>query len=263
MKAYAALPLLLALGACAGPVKNSGFLSTYDGMTPRTDTVRARIAERQDTASLTAVRRVAIAPTTLAPSAEAAWLTEAERAFLLREVDAQLCFELSERYEIAETPTADDAKVRAAVTAVRPTGRVGSAAAAAASFFIPGPVGLRVPGTTGALAVEAEMLAPAGQQVAAIAWNRTATAIGTDDPSMSRIGDALQFVEPFADAAARTMTAEGAKSREVGSPDPCARFGPRFRPEGFLAKFATGLYVPQMSGAKAEAEAKPAETPPR
>ena len=80
MKAYAALPLLLALGACAGPVKNSGFLSTYDGMTPRTDTVRARIAERQDTASLTAVRRVAIAPTTLAPSAEAAWLTEAERA---------------------------------------------------------------------------------------------------------------------------------------------------------------------------------------
>lgn len=251
MRRLAALPLLLTLAACAGPTKNSGFLSTYQGMTPRTDTVRARIAERQDSPALSTVQRVAVVPTALAPSAEAAWLTDAERAFLLREVDAQLCFELSKRYDIAETPAAGDAKVRAAVTAVRATGRVGSAASAAASFFIPGPVGLRVPGSTGALAAEAEMLAPTGDQIAAIAWNRTATAIGTDDPSMSRIGDALQFVEPFADAAARTMTAQGMKSRDVAKPDPCAQYGARFRPEGFVAKFATGLYVPQMSGAKA------------
>lgn len=257
MRAYAVLPLLLALGACAGPVKNSGFLSTYDGMTPRTDTFRARVAERRDDPALAAVRRVAIAPTTLAPNAEAAWLTDAEKAFLLREVDAQLCFELSERYEIAESPSDTDHRVRAAVTAATPTGRIGSAAAAAASFFIPGPVGIRVPGTTGALAVEAEMLAPGGDQVAAIAWNRTATAVGTDNPSLSRIGDAVQFAEPFADAAARAMTAEGVKSRDIGSPDPCARFGPRFRPEGWLAKFATGLYVPQMSGNKGEVQPKP------
>lgn len=251
MKLAAVLPLI-ALAACASPVKNSGFLSSYDGLTPRTDTVRARIAERQEPSALAKVRRVAIEPAKLADNADAAWLTEAERAFLLREVDAQLCFELSERYEITDAPDAADARVRAAVTAVRPTGRVASGVSAAASFFIPGPVGVRVPGTTGALAAEAEMLDPAGGQLAAIAWNRAATPVGTDDPSFSRLGDALQFVEPFADAAARTMTAEGTKSREIGKPDPCGRYGARFRPEGFLAGVATGLYVPQMSGAKAE-----------
>lgn len=249
MKTYAALPLLLALAACAGPTKNSGFLSSYEGMTPRANTVRARIAERQDAPALSAVKRVVLEPTALAPNADAAWMTEAERTFLLREVDAQLCFELSKRYEISESPDAGDAKVRAAVTAVRPTGRVASGVSAAASFFIPGPVGVRIPGTTGTLAVEAEMLAPAGGQLAAIAWNRTATAIGTDDPSFSRLGDALQFAEPFADAAARAMTPKDQKRREVGKPDPCERYGARFRPEGFLAGMATGLYVPQMSGA--------------
>jgi hypothetical protein len=251
MKTLAAVPLIFALAACASPAKQSGFLSSYEGLTPRTDTVRARIAERREAQALSEVKRVAIEPTRLAPSADAEWLNEAERAFLLREVDAQLCFELSERYEIAQTPEDADARVRAAVTAVRPTGRVASGVSAAASFFIPGPVGLRVPGTTGALAVEAEMLAPQGGQIAAIAWNRTATAVGTDNPSLSRIGDALQFAEPFADAAARTMSPPDAQTRKIGDPDPCAAYGARFRPEGFLSKMATGLYVPQMSGAKA------------
>lgn len=253
MKPLATLPLLLALAACASPAKNSGFLSSYDGLTPRTDTVRARIAERKDEPGLGAVKRVAIEPTAIAPGFDAAWMTEAERTLLLREVDAQLCFELSERYEIAEAAGPADAKVRAAVTAVRPTGRFASGVSAATKFFIPGPVGVRIPGTTGALAVEAEMLSPAGGQLAAIAWNRAATPIGTDDPSFHRLGDALQFAEPFADAAARTMTAEGVKSREIEKPDPCERYGARFRPEGFLAGMATGLYVPQMSGAKADA----------
>ena len=39
--------------------------------------------------------------------------------------------------------------------------------------------------------------------------------------------------------------------------DPCAQFGPRFRPEGFLAGLASGLYVPEMSGAKAVPKAAP------
>ena len=90
------------------------------------------------------------------------------------------------------------------------------------------------------------------QQVVAVSWSRSATAIGTDDPSLSRVGDALQFAEPFADAVAAAMTPEGLKSRPIPKPDPCAEFGSRFRPEGWAAKFATGLYVPQMSGAKAE-----------
>lgn len=243
--AVIALPLLLA--ACASPATKSGFLSTYDGMTPRTDTVRAKVTESRDEAGLTAVRKVTLEPAVLA--ANAPWMGASERRLLLREIDAQLCFELSERYEIVEQ-TDGAHRVRAAVTAVEPTGRVSSAASAAASFFIPGPLGLRAPGTLGSLAAEAELL-DGKKQIAAIAWNRAATPVGTDNPSLSRIGDALQFAEPFADAAAAAMTAPGAKSRKIGTPDPCAQFGARFRVEGLAAKFATGLYVPEMSGAKA------------
>lgn len=244
-----ALPLLA--GACASAPTTSGFLSGYDDMAERQGMVRAAARERRDAGRLDGIKRVAIAPTRLADGG--AWMTAQERTTLLREIDAQLCFELSERYEIAEGDGAD-ARVRAAVTGVEPTGRAASAAAAAASFFIPGPIGIRAPGALGALAAEAEMLDADNQQIAAISWTRSATAVGTDDPSLSRIGDALQFAEPFADAAAKVMSSDDPPKRKIRSDaDPCAQFGPRFRPEGWAAKFATGLYVPQMSGAKAEA----------
>lgn len=247
------LVLLLpaALSACATPGKPAGQLSSYDGLAPRTGALRTAIAERKSEPELTAIRRVLIEPARVVEGPDTAWLTEPERALLLREVDAQVCFEISERYELTYDPGQADARVRAIVTRAAPTGRFGSTASAAAGFFIPGPIGLRVPGTLGGLGAEAEMVTADGRQVAALVWNRNATAVGTDDPSLSRLGDALQFVEPFADVAAATMTAKGAKSRKIGSKDdPCAQFGPRFRPEGFLAKAAIGLYVPQMSGAR-------------
>ena len=135
--AAATLPLLLA--ACASAPTQSGFLSDYEGMADREGTVRAAITERRDAEKLAEVSRVSIAPTRL--QADAAWLNDVERTVLLRELDAQLCFELSERYEIAPEGDAEAARVRAAVTGVEPTGRAASAASAAASFFIPGPPG--------------------------------------------------------------------------------------------------------------------------
>ncbi len=250
----AAPALLLALAACAATPERGAFLSSYDGLEARTDMVRAGALDRTDAAGLAAVRSVRIEPAVFAPGEDARdWMTPQEQARVLREVDAQLCFELSERFEIRGDEPAD-ARVRAAVTDVRPTGRAGSAAAAAASFFIPGPIGVRAPGTLGGLSAEAEMLNPAGDQLAAIVWNRSATAVGTDNPSLSRIGDALQFAEPFADAAAAAMTPEGLEPRDIAAAaDPCAAYGPRFRPEGFLSRFATGLYIPDTNAARPEA----------
>lgn len=252
MKSLTAVLLAsLSLGACATAGKPSGALSSYEGLTPRTGTLRTGIAERRSEDDLKAVRRVLVEPARLAESAETGWLNDKERALLLREVDAQMCFEITERYELAFDPAQADARVRTVVTRVKPTGRVGSTASAAAGFFIPGPIGLRVPGTLGGLGAEAEMVTTGGRQVAALVWNRDATTVGTDDPSLSRLGDALQFAEPFADVAAATMTPKGLKSRKIGDQDPCAQFGARFRPESFLAGMASGLYVPEMSGAKA------------
>lgn len=251
MSRAAALCLPLLLAACASAPTQSGFLSGYDGMARRTDTVRAEITQHRAPERLAGVSRVAIAPTVL--NGENGWMTPQERTTLLREVDAQLCFELSERYEIAGQDDAKAAKVRAAVTGVEATGRAASAASAAASFFIPGPLGVRAPGTVGALRAEAEMLAPGGgQQIAAISWSRTAMAVGTDNPSLSRIGDALQFVEPFADDAAKALSPDKPVKRKITSKtDPCSAYGPRFRPGGWAAKAVTGLYVPSLSGAEA------------
>ena len=248
MKLLLVLPFL-ALAACSTPTKPTGMLSTYDGLAVKPGAVRASVSDRKDEAALAAVRSVALAPT-LAAEDTAAWMSPLERTTLLREIDAQLCFEMSERYEIAAADGAADAKVRAILSHVRPTGRVSSAASAAAGFFIPGPIGLRAPGTLGGLGVEAEMVGADGKQLAAITWTRQGMAVGTDNPSLSRIGDAMQFAEPFADDAAKAMTATDRKPIKIAKPDPCAQYGSRVRVEGMAAKFATGLYVPQMSGAK-------------
>ena len=79
------VPLLL-LTACASAPTRSGFLSTYDGLTPRSDTVRAKVEQRRDEAILADVRRVAIEPTVLV--GPGGWLTPGERVLLQRELDA-------------------------------------------------------------------------------------------------------------------------------------------------------------------------------
>lgn len=251
MKFYVVLPLVLGLAACASAPKPSGFLSDYQAVAPQKKGIRAAILERKAGPEVAAVKTVRIQPSQIHDGP--AWLKAPQRAALEREIDAQLCFELSKRYQITqENP---DAEVRAAVTRVGRTGRVASAASAVAGLFIPGPIGLRLPGSTGGLAAEAEMKGKDGQQLAAILWSRDAMVVGADTPSLSQVGDALQFIAAFADAAAAAMTAPGVKPPGYAKPDPCAQFGPRLRPEGFLTKFATGLYVPEMSAAKREAAA--------
>nr|QQZ51002.1 hypothetical protein JKL49_07310 [Phenylobacterium glaciei] len=146
--------------------------------------------------------------------------------------------------------------MRAVLSHVRPTGRMSSAASAAAGFSSRShrPARARHLGWPGRRGRDG---GADGQQLAAITWTRQGMAVGTDNPSLSRIGDALQFAEPFADAAAKAMTAKDRKPIKLAKPDPCAQYGSRMRVEGMAAKFATGLYVPQMSGAKAEAPARP------
>lgn len=254
-------PLLasVALAACqTAPGADAGFLSSYDGLTTRTDTIRASVRERRDDAAAQGIERVFIEPAVLGPSA-ATGLSEADVALVLGEVDRQVCYELSERFTVLPAADPASARVRTAVTGVRPTGQAASAVSAVANAFIPGPIGVRAPGTTGGLAVESELLGPDGRQVAALAWARNANVVGTDSPSLSRVGDALQLAEPLGDAVGDAFAPDDRKARPIADPDPCRRFGSRIQPAGFLAGVATGLYVPELSGAGA----RPAETPPQ
>jgi hypothetical protein len=250
---------LATLGACqtAGH-SQSGFLTGYDGLTENRQAVRASIREGRDDAAAAGVVRVRLEPAVLVGAAGAG-LSPEERRMVLREVDRQVCYEVSERFDLS--PTAEEAaRLRVGVTAVKPNGRAAGGLAAAANHFIPGPGTVRVPGTTGGLAAEVELTDTTGRRIAALTWARDAQPLGTDAPSLSRIGDALQLAEPFGDAVGDAISDPGRKVRPIPDPDPCAGFGPRIQPGGFLTRAVTGLYVPEINtGAREEAT----DTPPR
>ncbi|EJL24983.1 Protein of unknown function (DUF3313) [Caulobacter sp. AP07] len=263
------------LGACAaaGP-ERPGFLSTYAALPPSKPKGRAHIREYVDKARIAQIRRVSLEPTIMTPGADAgAALTEEERRAVLREIDAQVCFRLSRWFEIVPATDPADARARAAVTWITPTGRASSAASATAGLIMPLPVTFRVPGGLGGLGVEAELIETAtNQQVAAIAWTRQAMPIGGDTPSLARHGDALQFAEPFAEAVTTTLTptkgekgekVEKRQKREIkNGQDPCAAYGARFRASSMAAGMLTNMYVPtrrEAAVSSAEPKAPPVE----
>ena len=139
IRAWAATGAALSLAGCgaAGAVP-SGLLSGYEGLTAREDAVRASILQRRDDGLAAGIEHLFIQPAVLAPGVGEE-LTEAERTLVLREVDRQICYELSERFTVLAEAAPDAARVRAVVSRITPTGRVGSAASAASGFFIPGP----------------------------------------------------------------------------------------------------------------------------
>ena len=254
----AGLLAVCGLAACqTAPTANSGFLSAYDRLQAQEGTLRASIRQHRDDSRAAAIEQVWLEPTVLIGTVGGN-LTDEDRAMVLREVDRQVCYEISERFTLAASPDGA-ARVRTAVVRIDRTGPEGSAVAAVANAFIPGPGTVRVPGTTGGLAAEAELLDAAGGQAAALAWARNANVLGTDSPSLSRVGDALQMAEPFADAVGDAFAPADRPVRAIADPDPCGRFGPRNQPGGFLTRLVTGLYVPAVN--TGTREDGPAESP--
>jgi hypothetical protein len=254
----ALIPLLAttALAAChTTPAAQSGYLASYEGLQAPPRSLSASARQRRDDAASDAVAGVFLEPAVFAPGVGERF-SAAEQAMVLREVDRQICFEVSERFVIAPQPTPETATVRTAVVRLQPTGRAGSAASAAVGFFVP-VINLRAPMTTGGLAVETELLeAGTGRQIAALSWARNAQYVGRDSPSLSRIGDALQMTEPMGDAVGDAFSSKARKVADIPQPDPCAVYGARRNlgrtAAGFVVSGVTGLYSPEVAGAGAQ-----------
>lgn len=247
------LPLIAVAAGVAAcqttPAPDAGFLSSYEALEAETGNLRVAVRDRRDESLAATIDRLSIEPSRLTEGAGDGVSAE-DAALVLGEVDRQVCYELSERFTVLAAPAPDAARVRVAVTRITPTGAVGSGLSALASAFIPGPIGLRPPGSTGMLAAEAELLAADGRQAAALVWARSANVVGADNPSLSRVGDALQFAEVFGDQVGDSFAPADRKVRPIADPDPCAHYGPRDQPGGFITRLVTGLYVPETQGVR-------------
>jgi hypothetical protein len=253
--------LLLGTTACqSNPIARSGYLTTYEGLPQPDRPLKGATHQRRDDSGSDAVQEVLIQPAFLASDIETK-LSQEEKAMVLREVDRQICFEISERFAIAPMATPSAGTIRTAIVRLRSNSRVGSVAEAAVDFVNPIPiVNFRSPTGTGGLAIESELIASDGRQVAAITWTRNARMIGRIKPSLSRAGDALQLSEPLGDAVAKAFASENRPKIKIGKSDPCERFGSRKNVKRTLASGvvggATGLYMPQLAGTSMKQEDK-------
>jgi hypothetical protein len=247
--------VLLSTSACqTSPVAPSGYLSTYAGVVPQSGRAAKKKGARKhrDDAASDAIQSVYIEPAVLALKVQTE-LSDKEKGMVLRELDRQICFEVSERFLIASAPSPEAGTIRTAVVQLRSTERIGSIAAAAVDYFNPLPlINFRVPGTTGGLGVETELVNSSGRQVAALLWNRRTGFLGGTDPSLSRAGDALQIAEPLGDAVGKAFATKKRPKIKIHKPDPCERFGSRRNisrmvANGLVGNF-TGLYAPQIAG---------------
>lgn len=261
--APAARPLILAAivmaasGCQSSPAARSGYLSSYAGLPPAEQNRKSLAQHRNDMAS-DAIQTVFIQPAQIAPDIETE-LSGEEKAMVLHEVDRQICFEVSERFLIAQSPSPKAGTIRTAIIRLQSNSRVGSVAAAAVDFVNPIPmVNFRVPASTGGLAVESELLAPGGAQVAAVLWTKIAGVVGRTKPSLSRAGDALQLAEPLGDKVAKAFASKDRPKIKIVDPDPCARFGSRKNIGRTVANGVvggvTGLYMPQVAGTSGSQE---------
>lgn len=250
--ALAALSTIAAAGQTL-PAQASEAAASPAPAAPQTGKAKRSAAKvERDDAVASAIKRVYLEPSVLEISTETP-LTAADKDRVRWEIDRQLCFKLSQRFEITATPDPEAGVIRTRILTIKPTSKVGSAATAAASFFIPVPVRIRGGAISGGLKVETILTAPSGRQAAQISWNKSVGGLSRVGPSLSPVGDALQLADPFAKAASKAFAGKESTKRRIGKPDPCARFGPRRTAGGMvggvLADLGTGLYVPSLAGA--------------
>ncbi len=253
----------VALAGCATrPPTTTGFLGDYATLLPVGDTVRAQILQRADAAALPGVTAVVILPTRISDLAEIDRNIPASTLPLVTgEIDRQLCFELSDRFEIAPAPGPGVAQVEVVVTRIQQTGAVSSVASAAISRAVPGPGSVRLPVGQGGLSVEARAVAATGAELGGMSWSRGA-GVAMDRGSLSPVGDAHRFASAFAGDFAELIGQDRRVTRADGAPDPCARFGPRLDLARRAAGIGLGLHLPGEAVPASPIPADPPSTAP-
>ena len=224
LRAYAPHALLLcliSLPACATkPPTQTGFLSNQAGMETVSGTVRAQIERQRDLDALQTVRKLALLPAKLQEGGDIPdTITLESRLLVLGELDRQLCFRLSRRFELVGPEDPAAARVQAVITRLQETNATASAASAAVSKLLPGG-SVRLPVGRGGLSIEARLDTADGRQAAAMAWSRGAGVV-MDNGSLSQVGDAHRFTSNFAEDFSDFLVEAESPQRILPDQDPC------------------------------------------
>jgi hypothetical protein len=170
-------------------------------------------------------------------------ITPESRVLVLGELDRQLCFQLSRRFEIVSPDDPTAARVQAVITRLQETNATASAASAAVSWFLPGG-SVRLPVGRGGVSIEARLDLADGRQAAAMAWSRGAGVV-MDAGSLSEVGDAHRFTASFAKDFSDFLVETETPQRALSEQDPCQKHGPRLDLGRLAAGRVIGLHVPR------------------
>lgn len=242
------MAFILPLTACQtiSPAKSSVDKNSEKSQTATQEQTNNIKKWRDDSAS-DAIKKIYIQPAIINEGA-ASNLSEDDIKLVLYEVNRQLCFEATKRFEITTNPNNETTVLKTSIVKIKPTGRASSSASAVAKYFIPVPFfEVRFPIELGGLEVASELVDGANfNKIAYIEWSRNAKTIGKEAPSLSRVGDALQLSKPMASDTIKAFATNEREKRKIINPDPCANFGPRFSITGKkIIGAASGLYVPE------------------
>jgi hypothetical protein len=249
---HALLLCSLVLAACATkPPTQTGFLANQAGMETVSGTVRAQIERQRDLGALQTVQKLALLPAKLQEGGDIPdTITPESRSLVLGELDRQLCFKLSRRFELVGPEDPATARVQAVITRLQETNATASAASAAVSKLLPGG-SVRLPVGRGGLSIEARLDTADGRQAAAMAWSRGAGVV-MDNGSLSQVGDAHRFTSNFAEDFAEFMVEPGTAKRDIPAQDPCQKHGERLDLGRMAAGRVIGLHMPRPSNLEAQ-----------
>jgi hypothetical protein len=202
------LLILPLLAACASvPLPHGAALSSSKPLRPSDGLLtKARVSVEKD--AVLAARTVQIKPTSFSKAAKATELLDKELDLVANAIGRSLCIGLSDRFRIVTPPETADLTVYVSIASILPTDRTAAAASKVISIgtsvatsagvvetAVPIP-SVRIPIGLGGLALEAEAVDAAGNQVAAMLWARGANSFfGTT--RVSPIGDAYELASAF------------------------------------------------------------------
>jgi Protein of unknown function (DUF3313) len=195
---------LIAAGCATAPLERSGSLASYDNLTT-SDGLLTKSQVRVSRTDVLGARSARIEPTAFAVAAVIEPFSDEQRSLIANAVNRELCFALSERFQIAAPMETADLSVRAVITHIAPTDAVAAGVSVVTNVVpsvvapgVPIPPVPRLPIGLGSLSVEAEARDRSGGQKAAMVWARGANSF-TSAPRVSSDGDAYDLATAFGD----------------------------------------------------------------